>query len=371
VPGVTASAVSLGLLYSDTGEAAAAFSPYRAGVDARFGVADAAGGVNGRTVSYTWADDRSQPRSNLSAAHQLVDVEKAFAVLEESSVATGSARYLSQAGVPVLGTPYELVWTRYRTMFTYSTYFSASAPVTTIGDYAASRGGTKAVLVSSSRSSASQIADGALAASLEAGGVRVVGRLDTSAGVSVAALGARVKALGANVLTGPAAPAAFLRVAAAATAKGARLKAVIAPYGYDERVPSNYGRDLPSLTVYLTYLPFELDRPAHRAFRAAMATYSPQSTPVDSAVALDGWINADMFLRGLAAAGRCPTRAGYVAALRAVRGYDAGGLLATPVDFRADLGKINSCYVFVRIAPTHDRWTVDQPVPRCGRRLDR
>ncbi|MGF7235480.1 MAG: ABC transporter substrate-binding protein [Frankia sp.] len=368
-PGVSARTLSLGLLYSATGSAAAAFSPYRAGVDARLGVANAAGGINGRTVTYAWVDDRSETGPNLAGAHQLIDGDRALAVLEESTAASGSAAYLHSIGAPVLGTPYDIVWTQDSNMFSYSTYFSAGAAVSTIGDYATRRGGTRAVVISSGHSGASRIADDKLAASLTAGKVRVVGRLDPSARVNIATLGAAVKRLRADVLTGAGAPATFLRVAAAATAKGARLKAVIAPYGYDENVPAIYGKTLPTLAVYLTYLPFELNRPAHQRFRAAMAVYSPQ-TPADSAVALDGWINADMVLRGLSAAGRCPTRAGYIAALRGVRGYNAGGLLAQPVDFQADFGRMNTCYVFARIAPSRNRWTVDQPVPLCGRRLD-
>lgn len=367
-PGVSARTVSLGLLYSATGAAAAAFSPYRAGVDARLGVANAAGGINGRTVSYGWADDQSETGPNLAGARQLVESDRSLAVLEESSVATASAGYLQSVGMPVLGTPYDLVWTQDDNMFSYSTYFAAGAAVSTVGQYAKSRRGTRAVVISSGSSAGSRIADDSLATSLTAAGIRVVGRLGPPSGANVARSGAKVKQLRADVLTSAGAPATFLKVAAAAAAKGARLKAVIAPYGYAENVPALYGRTLPTLSVFLTFLPFELNRPAHQQFRKAMATYSPQSS-ADSAVALDGWINADMFLRGLAAAGPCPSRAGYIAALRAVRNYNAGGLLAAPVDFRADFGRVTTCYVFARVSPGHDRWLVDQPVPLCGRPL--
>ncbi|MGF7235705.1 MAG: ABC transporter substrate-binding protein, partial [Frankia sp.] len=60
-PGVTGTQVNIGLLYPNTGNSASLFGPFRAGVDARLGVANADGGVNQRTVTYTWADDASDP----------------------------------------------------------------------------------------------------------------------------------------------------------------------------------------------------------------------------------------------------------------------------------------------------------------------
>lgn len=82
-----------------------------------------------------------------------------------------------------------------------------------------------------------------------------------------------------------------------------------------------------------------------------MATYAPQLQPARSDIALDAWINTDMFLRGLQAAGPGPTRAGYIKALRAVQNFDAGGLLPRPVNLSTSFGKASTCFVVVRIAP--------------------
>nr|MDT0666212.1 ABC transporter substrate-binding protein [Micromonospora sp. DSM 115978] len=100
-PGVTAEQVKLGLLYPFTGNAATLFRPFRAGVDARLGVANEAGGVHGRDVVYSWRDDESRPAANLAAARSLVDADGVFGIVESTSVATGSAGYLNSQGVPV------------------------------------------------------------------------------------------------------------------------------------------------------------------------------------------------------------------------------------------------------------------------------
>ncbi|WP_235486799.1 ABC transporter substrate-binding protein, partial [Frankia sp. AvcI1] len=71
-PGVTDSSIKVGLLYPDTGVMAAQFTGYRAGVSARFGVENAAGGVDGRKIDFAWQDDQSDPRGNLQGARGLV-----------------------------------------------------------------------------------------------------------------------------------------------------------------------------------------------------------------------------------------------------------------------------------------------------------
>ncbi|WP_239381801.1 ABC transporter substrate-binding protein, partial [Frankia sp. CIT1] len=76
VPGVTANEIKIGLLYPDTGPLAGGFHAFRAGVDARLGTVNAAGGVNGRTLSYSWRDDASDPATNLASARSLINDDR-------------------------------------------------------------------------------------------------------------------------------------------------------------------------------------------------------------------------------------------------------------------------------------------------------
>nr|MDT0666892.1 ABC transporter substrate-binding protein [Micromonospora sp. DSM 115978] len=75
-----------------------------------------------------------------------------------------------------------------------------------------------------------------------------------------------------------------------------------------------------------------------------------------------------MFVRGLEEAGPCPTRESFIERLRAVDGYDAGGLVGT-TDFAADFGRLKECYAFVRVNEAGDRFEVVE-ANFCGSRLE-
>jgi len=112
-PGVTAKEIKIGALYPQTSEAfGSQFLPYGAGVRARLAYQnDTNGGVNGRKLVYSEADDKGDLTANFAAARQLVDSEGVFMVVEASPASKGpSAKYLNQKGVPVTGWPINYVW---------------------------------------------------------------------------------------------------------------------------------------------------------------------------------------------------------------------------------------------------------------------
>ncbi len=76
---------------------------------------------------------------------------------------------------------------------------------------------------------------------------------------------------------------------------------MIAPFGYDPALLKQLGPTLAGTVIYITFVPFEVNSPAHQRIIDAMTRYAPQvQSPVqDSAVF--GWLSADMFLRGLEA----------------------------------------------------------------------
>lgn len=55
-----------------------------------------------------------------------------------------------------------------------------------------------------------------------------------------------------------------------------------------------------------------------------------------------------MLVRGLEDAGECPSRESFADGLRAVKDYDAGGLI-TSTDLGNDVGRLRECYAFVRV----------------------
>jgi ABC-type branched-subunit amino acid transport system substrate-binding protein len=369
-PGITKDQVEVGLLYPDTGNAASIFLPFRAGVDARLGVANANGGVFGRAVRYSWRDDASRSETNFAAARSLVDGEQVFGIIESTSVAGGSAEFLYNRGIPVTGVSLETAWTKYDNMFSYSNMIADERSVSTWGDFVAARGGRTAVVAEASFSDTSIRFSRALRQSLQAAGVRVVQTVDVTGRLSPPEIGKTIKDSGADVLVGALTGGAFDQVVAYARGAQADLRVILSPTGYDESLLRLLGVVLADVYYFIDFLPFERETPVHREFLDAMAAYAPQMQPPNQQTALSGWLAADMFLRGLQAAGRCPTREGFIGGLRAVRDYDARGLLPDPIDFGAAFGKLNRCYTFVQVSSDGKRFQAVEPVPLCGSSLD-
>ncbi|OHV43721.1 branched-chain amino acid ABC transporter substrate-binding protein [Pseudofrankia sp. BMG5.36] len=369
-PGVTAGNVRLGLLFPDSGSAQSLFGSFRAGVDARLGVANAAGGVHGRQVIYDWEDDASDPRTNLAGATALVD-RGAFAILESTSASSGSAEFLHSKGIPVTGTSLEEPWTIYDNMFSYSNLLSESGSVSTYGDFVAAHGGHSAVMVVSQYTETSLDVAAELTASLKAAGIEVVATVDATAPINFEGLGRKIKDSGADVLVGTVTGTSFGQSVLAARGAQANLQVILSPAGYDQRMLNVFKATIAGAYFVADFLPFEAARPAHREFLEAMSRYAPETQPATQQAALSGWISADIMLRGLQVSGDCPTRAGFIAALRAVRGYTADGLLTQPIDFRADFGKLTRCLAFVQVNPDGTQFTPVDPLPRCGQPVAR
>nr|MDT0664757.1 ABC transporter substrate-binding protein [Micromonospora sp. DSM 115978] len=142
-PGVTEDSVEVGLLYPDSGTLAGAFNGARAGFDARIGLANANGGVNGRLIEYQWRDDEGDPPTNLAMSEELVMQEEVFAILQSSTVASGSAQYLDDNGVPVIGLAVEPEWSDHNNMFAFSYSFTEGESVDTFGNFLRAQGGTR------------------------------------------------------------------------------------------------------------------------------------------------------------------------------------------------------------------------------------
>src|SRR5262249_10227052 len=106
-PGVTADTVTIGLLTALTGPAASTFADVPKGAEARVDLLNDNGGINGRKIKLEVADDQGSPNGNLAAAKSLVEQKHAFLVVSESPFTFGSAKYLHDAGVPVVGGSYD------------------------------------------------------------------------------------------------------------------------------------------------------------------------------------------------------------------------------------------------------------------------
>lgn len=366
-PGVSQSAVKLGLLYPASGVNSRTFGPYRAGVDARLGVVNAKGGVYGRQVTYSWADDEGSAETNLVGARRLVQTDDVFAVQELSPSPEGSAIWLDQQGIPVVGTSNSLAWTQHRNMFSYLNIITSAGSVSTWGEYARLKGAKKSAVLFSQTSDGSRLVGAAVRESLQTNNIPTQMIEAEPAALDIPAIVRTIKDSGADLITGILDGDAFFRIAIAARAALPGIK-ILSLTGYDPAILA-VGAQLTGMTVLTAYTPFEQPVPALSTFLDAMARYAPQQQPAANDIALAGWLDADLFLRGLQVAGRCPTRQSFMTNLRAVTGYDADGLLAAPVDMSTIYGHLTQCYWFMQISPDGKSFVPASSKPLCGRRL--
>ncbi|MCK9875899.1 ABC transporter substrate-binding protein [Frankia sp. Ag45/Mut15] len=354
-PGVDDHQIDLGVIYPQSGPASGIFGAVRAGVDARLGAVNAAGGIHGRRVVYQWRDDQGTAPTNTAAARALVEQRHVFGIIELSVAGSASTDYLAREGVPVTGTAYGQVWAN-------------NVAVDTQGRFVQEQGGRRAVILHTALSQAVSNSAASYARSLTAAGVRVLDTITYTGGIDdPAAVGRRIAASGADTVVGVLAPRDLVTLVDAVRGGGYPLKVVLSAAGYDHQLLRTVGSRMAGISIPVFYRPFELGGRGVEAYVDAMRRYAPQVAEPEQDTAVAAYISTDMFLRGLQLAGTCPTRAGFTAALRTLNSYDADGLIS-PMSLRSVAAQTNSCYSFVQANVTGDGFVVVEP-NLCGQEL--
>ena len=105
-PGVTPTTIKVALVTSLTGSDSSNSVTIPKGFAARIAAQNAAGGVDGRKITYVVEDDQSSPTAAATAAEAAVNAG-AFAIDYNSPFAFGAIKYMAQAGIPVVGGAYD------------------------------------------------------------------------------------------------------------------------------------------------------------------------------------------------------------------------------------------------------------------------
>lgn len=367
-PGVTDKTIKLGLMYPVSGGDQSIFTPYRSGVEARLALANAQGGVHGRTLISSWADDQGQEDSNLGAAQQLVRIDKVFGIMELSTASNGGAQWLNRQNIPVTGTALDLAWSKYKNMFSYSNFVTPNGVPSTWGEYARDDGATRAAVLYSDGAEVTKVLASKFADSLRAAGIPSDLIEASVENKNEAAVAQRILANHDDLITGLDDTEMTLTIGVIARQTDPSIR-ILSGTAYDPAVLQQGGAALAGTSVFVEYRPFELRVPGHKVFLDAMTKYAPQQQPAANEIALQGWLGADLMLRGLEAAGACPTRQSFITNLRGVTGYTAGGLLPFPVDMRESFGKQTDCYYFLKINQAGNAFVPVSNQPRCGREV--
>jgi branched-chain amino acid transport system substrate-binding protein len=358
--GVDETSIKIGFITSLTGPYAPGFMRAADSAKARVAVANAAGGVNGRQIELIVADDASSPAGVLDAAKKLVEQDKVFAVITESGFFAAGFQYLADAGVPVVGGSYsggEWGDPANTNMFADWGAYDPSFPTWTHhGEFYKSKGATKLGIVGFAGGGASEAASKAICASAEVAGLECAYQDFTTppGGVDFAAQALAMKNAGVDAIYTPmVGPSAFGLLVALQQA-GVELKASMIGAGYGQALldsaeakAAGQGASFP-----LQAQPIEIESDATKAMLDGLSTNMGWSGSVDWEVS-QGWVSANLMLFGLEQAGANPTRESFIANLRKVTDYDAGGLAAGPIDFSTwngtDIASAGGCIFVVTL----------------------
>ncbi|MBL7488486.1 ABC transporter substrate-binding protein [Frankia sp. AgB1.9] len=355
-PGVTADAITIGLIYPDSGAVSGGFRDARSGVDARVALQNASGGVNGRKIVIEWRDDRSDAAGFANAAHDLVDQQHAFGLIAVSIDLPPSADWLQKTGVPVTGIATSADWSQHPNLFHFGSIFNEGAAVDTFGKYVKSENGTKALVLFDPTSSASKDLAGRFTPSLQSQGIQVVSTYPYTENISSPAqVVERLRATGADTLVGAAQIDSFIDIYAAARQAGVKLNVALSSAGYSPSLLRTHGSAIAGMSVMVDYLPFEQPAPAMRTYQKSMADYAPELADPDDEIALGSYVAADEMIKGLEVAGACPTRPAFITNLRQVHDFTGSGLFA-PTDLSRPAAP-PPCFNFLKVNPTGTGFT--------------
>jgi ABC-type branched-subunit amino acid transport system substrate-binding protein len=355
-PGVTATQVSVGLVTSLTGLAAANFTGAEQGAAARFALQNAAGGVDGRTIKMTVADDQSSPTGAKTAVDSLSS--GTFGQIFISDFTTQAYRTTTQGKIPVVGAPNDGPEWGEQPNTNMVSILGNQGPVlpasTLLSQVAKSAGATNMASLAIGNEEPSIAVAKSFVTGAEADGLNVgyqdysipIGSVDVTS-VVLAMKAAHVDGFYSAMLNNT-----NFALMTAAQQAGLRLKAPIQIVGYGQDLLNDPAavRGGQGAIFDLPQAPVELNTPATRAETAAFAKYE-HFTGVPSFNWSYGWLSADLFIRGLEAAGRNLTRASFLAKIRTIS-WDGGGLLPGPVDLSlAGFGKApaTSCAYFAQL----------------------
>ncbi len=346
--GVTDTHIKVGVITVESGTQATSFAPALEGIKARIDKANQTGELGARKITLVVRDDTADQTRNAEVARDLVEQEKVFGIIEDTSASSGSAEYLSERGVPVAGWHAGVpAWSTYPNMFTFrqgiadhpdKEYTNRNAKLLDRLDV------TKVALIGGDNPSSVSLITRIKESVQQAGSSKVVYE-NVSVPPEQRDFTAEVQAIKDSGADGVVTGMDLVQNTALSDSlgkTGATMNAMIFPGGYDPRVLGLPGMN--GAILGLEFYPFEENKHAFQEFDkwAARSTVRGQASFI-------GWLSMEMFIQGLEEAGsNCPTRKAFITNLRLNDSYDGGGAF-DPVDLSEGFGEEFRCAYYVEV----------------------
>jgi branched-chain amino acid transport system substrate-binding protein len=319
VPGVTKTSVTVGSLATLSGELASDFAPMIPGEKAYFDLINSQGGVYGRKINYAYSeDDGGNPGGDATIARQLIFGDHVFAV---TGVATAffSPQAFALTKTPTYGYNVSDNWNG--SPYLFSAYGSVEDNFDGEPDYgfAAKTLKAKSVAVVAYNIAESNAACNDAVQGYQRFGIHV-GYVDTNIayGSSLTSDVQRMKAANVDFVLSCLDVTGNIAMTRAMDQYGIGNVNQLWLDGEDQSVVNQYSSIMQHVYFALQHVPLTSamahpsEFPGLALYIRTMNKYEPQYTGEE--LALEGWLNAELFVDGLKGAGPNPTQAKVVAA---------------------------------------------------------
>ncbi len=332
-PGVTPTDITIGWIGSKSGPAATTFLGASQGAQLRVDQENAKGGINGRKIKLNIYDDGTNPTQQVSQVQKAIG-DNVFGLTSTTSTV---AMYptLKDAGIPITGFSNPAFGTDINAFGDAGATTSATPTLANnlVLEKMKQQGATKIAIINHATASAAA-SQNALANLVPLmGGMTVALRIaDSPAGAHDATSEAlRIKSSGADSVNYSGYVDGAISLAQAIKQQGVTLKSFAVAGLSDPAVlkTANGALDGALGQTYGT-APVGVNVRAVKTFASAMKAAG--INPYAPAAPL-GYVGADLFIKGLKVAGKCPTRASFISNLRKVTSYDGAGMLPGKVSF--------------------------------------
>jgi branched-chain amino acid transport system substrate-binding protein len=329
--GISKSEIKVGGLAALTGPLGNQYSGIFDGVQAYFDMVNDAGGINGRKLVLTEKlDDSSSGDIDSQQAQALNERDKVFAVVGVATPNFGGGKYLGTNGVPTFGWNVNPEWSDGPSLFgEKGSYLDFTGPGSGLPYLVKTKLGLSRVAILAYTAAQSRDCATGFVNSFSKFGIQVVLK-DTSLPFGVNSLTTDVKRMKdrhAQFVTTCMDPTGNTLLSS--TLKQQHLTDVVQywPNGYDNDVLAKYKDLMEGVYFGASFVPFEDQQaaPGMQKFLSQLHAKFPDAKPAE--VRLAGWLNADLFVQGLKAAGPDLTRTKLVDAINQMTHYTADGIL--------------------------------------------
>ncbi len=348
VPASAASEPPLTVAYisSLTGPGASEYGNSQLGCQARIDSQNAQGGVDGRKLDLHVVDDQTNPTLTETGVQGAIS-DKDIGIVANSPLFYLASKYATQAGMPVTGNSSDgPEWGEKPNTNMFDAFRGSENPQTPVnsifGNFLTSHGGTVigAYGYGISPLSADE-AYGAAQSFLRAGGH--VGVLDTSVpfgGVDFTSAALVAQQHGVNAVLPTMDDDSNFALITALEQAGVKLKAVLFPTGYDPSLlKSPVWPSLRGFYFLSIARPFSLPNAGTEQMQRAMEKYAGFSTSDFPGFSqYMSWLGCDLMIKGIQLAGKDPTHAGIIKALRGLKSYNGNGLLPITINYSTVFG---------------------------------